>query len=207
MHLQDQHKILFTGDSITDCNRGYPIGRGKGLGEGYVAQVALRLAAAHPQVEVLNTGISGNRVIDLQQRWETDVLALQPDVLCILIGINDVWRRFDHPEWALQVDRSLYESTYRELLASVRERVTGLILMTPFYLELDREEPMRRMMDDYGSIVQRLARDFDATYIDLQAIFDTYLQDHPGKSLADDKVHPNRTGHGLITAAVMHALS
>jgi lysophospholipase L1-like esterase len=90
-------------DSITDCGHGLPVGESvkDNLGNGYVNMINALLTAKYPAqgIRVLNTGISGNTVLDLQGRWEQDVLALKPDWLSVMIGINDVWRQFDrtHP--------------------------------------------------------------------------------------------------------------
>jgi len=94
MKLENGQSILFTGDSITDCERVYPIGANAGLGEGYVAFVDSLLAARYPEryIRVFNTGVAGNTIIDLDWRWQRDVLRLAPDWLSVMIGINDVWR-------------------------------------------------------------------------------------------------------------------
>lgn len=101
MKLQDGTRILFIGDSITDCGRDRSgvIDVDGHLGGGYVLQVKSLLGAHYPEraVEVLNTGCGGHRITDLAGRWESDVLALKPDWLTVMIGINDVWRQFDRP--------------------------------------------------------------------------------------------------------------
>ncbi len=208
MKLEDGSAILFVGDSITDCGRARPVGQYAGLGEGYVAVVDSLLAAGYPQrrVRVLNTGISGNRVVDLEARWQTDVLALRPDWLSVMIGINDVWRQFDRALEADQVSPERYEASYRRILEQARPGLKGLVLMAPYFIESSTADPMRERMDAYGQIVKRLATDFDALFVDVQAAFDRYLLHRPNQSLCGDRVHPNKTGHMIIARAFLEAI-
>jgi len=208
MQLSDGTRIVFTGDSITDCGRGRPVGRAPALGDGYVAQLDTLLAAAYPEraIEVLNTGISGHRIPDLAGRWRTDVRDLAPDWLAVLIGINDVWRQFDRAEDPNQVPVERFERVYRELLDQTRPHLKGLILMTPYFIEPDRTDPMRARMDSYGAVVRELARDFDAILVDIQGAFDAYLRHRPWQSLCGDRVHPGATGHMLIARACLSAI-
>ena len=208
LDIKDHQTLLFIGDSITDCGRGYPVGQRDGLGEGYVAVVNALLAATQPQrrIRVLNTGISGNRVIDLAARWQTDVLDLRPDWLSVMIGINDVWRQFDDALNPEQVGIDRYESVYRDLLKKTRPVLSGLVLMTPFFIEANKTDPMRAMMDQYGRVVARLAGEFDAVFVDTQAAFDAYLAHRPTQSLCGDRVHPNKTGHTLLAMAFLKAV-
>jgi lysophospholipase L1-like esterase len=194
--LADNDTLLFTGDSITDCGRAYPVGRDDKLGDGYVSIVAARLKENN--LTILNTGISGNRVPDLDGRWQKDVLNHKPDWLSVLIGINDVWRQFDSPLAMEQVAIAEYESTYRKLLEQTRPTIKGLILMSPYLIELDASDPFRAQMDTYGAVVKQLAIDFDAIFVDLQAAFNKFLTNNPDISLAADRVHPNETGHTII---------
>ena len=208
MKLEDGTTILFTGDSITDCGRARPVGMRDGLGEGYVAFVNALLATTCPErrVKVLNTGISGNRVIDLDARWRTDVLALDPEWLSIMIGINDVWRHYDNALDPNQVDIVRYETTYRKILKAVRSGLQGLVLMTPYFIEPNLDDPMRKQMDAYSAIVRQLAGEFDAVFVDVQAAFDRYLAHRPTQSLCGDRVHPNKTGHMIIARAFLAAM-
>jgi len=208
MKLSDSDTLLFTGDSITDCGRAWPVGERAGLGDGYVAFVDSLLSVYRPDVRirVLNTGISGNRVIDLAARWQRDVLALEPDWLSVLIGINDVWRQFEQTLDPNQVTIELYESVYRRLLERTRPHLQGLVLMSPYLIEPDPNDPMRTRMDAYGRVVQRLAVDFDAVFVDLQAAFNGYLLHRPPQSLCDDRVHPNKIGHMVIASAFLTAI-
>lgn len=207
LKIQAGQTLLFTGDSITDCGRTYPLGAGSGLGDGYVALVQSLLAAQHPQtpVRILNTGISGNRVTDLQERWQNDILEHQPDWLAIMIGINDVWRQFDTPDDPAPVTPEIFEATYRALLQRIPP-TTQTHLATPFLIEADPTDPMRQQMAHYGRIVKSLAGEFDLPCIDTQAAFNAYLQHRPAQSLAEDRVHPNQTGHTILAKAFLDSL-
>ena len=118
--------LLFIGDSITDCGREHPVGqRWNSLGGGYVSFVDSIMGAVIPgtPITVLNTGISGNRVTDLEARWQRDVLDLEPNWLSVMIGINDVWRHFDSEPDAEQVVPEQYELVYRSILAKTRPQL------------------------------------------------------------------------------------
>ena len=208
MKIDGGQSILFTGDSITDCGRARPIGQRNGLGEGYVAFVDGLLGACCPdcRIRALNTGISGNRVIDLEARWQTDILDPAPDWLSVMIGINDVWRQFDAPLDPNQVTLDRYEATYRKLLEQTRRDLKGLVLMTPYFIEVNRADPMRCMMDKYSEVVERLAGDFDAVFVNVQASFDRYLMHLPAQSLCGDRVHPNKIGHMIIATSFLAAI-
>jgi len=199
MNILGGETILFTGDSITDCGRGRPIGRGAELGSGYVSLIDSCWAATNPEkvITVLNTGISGNRATDLERRWQSDVLDIAPNWLSIMIGINDVWRQFDNSD-VEQVGVELYEKVLRKLLEQTRNSLKGLVLMTPYFIEPDTSDPMRKQMDRYSSIVERLAGEFNAIFVNTQAAFDRYLLHRSLESLCEDRVHPNQTGHMII---------
>jgi len=208
MRLENGQSILFTGDSITDCERTYPVGTGAGLGEGYVAFVDSLLAARYPErrVGIFNMGINGDTIMDLDARWQRDVLRLGPDWLSVMIGINDVWRQFDsyYDPAPLRIDR--YEATYRRLLEGIRRDLAGLVLMTPYFIEPDRSNPTRERMDAYGALVGRLAREFDAVFVDVQAGFDDYLAYRTARSLTDDGAHTNKIGHMIIARSFLTAM-
>jgi len=208
MKIEDNATLLFIGDSITDAGRARPVGERDGLGTGYVGIVDGLLAAHYPErrIRVLNTGISGNRVIDLQDRWKQDVLALEPDWLSIKIGINDVWRHFDNPLMPVQVGLDEFRSIYEELITRTLPSLVGLVLLTPYFIEANREDPMRRQMDAYGAVVRELAADHGALLGDTQADFDRYLEHNPSQTLCGDRVHPNRKGHTIIASTFLNAI-
>jgi len=208
MKIENNESLLFIGDSITDCGRARPVGKGNELGDGYVSIVNSLLAAWYPRlcIKVLNTGNSGDRIIDLEARWQEDVLALAPHWLSVMIGINDVWRQFDYPSGLEQVNIELYRKTYHKLLSQTRPKLKGLVLMSPYYLEANPGDPMRKLMDTYGEVVKETAKEFDALYVDVQAAFNFYLSHKPTQSLCGDRVHPNKTGHMIIAASFMKAV-
>jgi len=208
MKIANGETAVFTGDSITDCGRIRPVGRRGGLGNGYVSLVNSLIETSYPeiQVRVLNTGISGNRIIDLATRWEDDVLKLSPDWVSVFIGINDVWRQFDSPALLRQVGKAEFEETYRRLIERTRAKVKGLILMTPFFLETNRSDPIRKMMDEYGLIVSRLSEEYETVLADVQSAFDAFLKYKPTQLLCGDRVHPDLTGHTIITRCLLTAL-
>ncbi len=209
MKIDDKQTILFIGDSITDCGRSRPIGEGNGLGSGYVAIIDSLLTSFYPEkrIRIINTGIGGNRVTDLADRWQTDAVDIVPDWLSIMIGINDVWRQFDNINLLEQIDPERFESTYSELLDQTRRHLKGLTLMTPFYLETNAEDPMRKLMDVYGKIVKRLAKDYDAQFVDTQSFFNVHLNHRPTQSICSDRVHPNQAGHMILARAFLSSIS
>jgi lysophospholipase L1-like esterase len=206
-------KLVMIGDSITDCGRARPVGEagidGSGLGTGYVSLVDSLLRAAYPQgrIRVVNMGTSGNTVRDLAERWQTDVLDLEPDWLSIMIGINDVWRQFDSPlRTEQQVGLEEYETTLRRLAESTRPTVQGLVMMTPYFIEPLRADPMRARMDEYGAVVRRIAAEVGAVLVDTQAAFDGLLAHTHPMTIAWDRVHPAPVGHMALARALLNAV-
>ena len=179
-----------------------------GLGDGYVSFVDSLLATLYPEVSirVLNTGISGHRITDLEARWQRDVLNLSPDWLTVMIGINDVWQQFNNQLEPDQTKIEQYENIYRKLLNQTRHDLKGLILMSPYFIESDPSNLMRKHMDAYSRVVEELAHEFDALFVDTQAAFNRYLAHRPAQSLSDDRIHPNRTGHMIIANAFLESI-
>jgi lysophospholipase L1-like esterase len=194
--------LLMIGDSITDCGRARPVGESEGLGNGYVNFVAALLGAKFPgdNIQVLNTGISGDTVRNLSARWQSDVLDLAPDYLSIMIGVNDVWRSFDNPDNPeLAVGLTEYGALYRAITAAAKEKVKKIVLMTPFLAEPDKTEPMMALLSGYIETVKKIAVENDFLTVDLQAEFDRYMSSGTDpKALAADRVHPTQLGSMVI---------
>jgi lysophospholipase L1-like esterase len=211
MKIARNSKLVMIGDSITDVGRAQPVGEGlfEAHGKGYVAFVAGLLGAVCPErhIRVVNMGTSGNTVRDLKARWQHVVLDLKPNWLSIMIGINDVWRQFDLPlQTEMHVPLDEYERTLDELVQATKPSLQGLVLMTPFFIEPNPADTMRAMMDRYGAAVQRVAERHSAIFVDTQATFNAVLMHCHAASLAWDRVHPNTTGHMVLTRAFLNAV-
>ncbi len=198
-------KIVLIGDSITDAGRRQ---QAPPYGSGYVNMVQSFLQARYPELRlrVVNRGIGGNTVRDLAARWEDDVIAERPDWLSVKIGINDVWRAFgSNPHEAVPLPE--YEQTLRDLLTRARDETGAqLILMTPYMIEPDRKQPMRRQMDRYSQVVARLADEFGAPLVRTQAAFDEALTHTTPIDWAEDQIHPNAGGHAIIALAFLRTI-
>ena len=212
MLLGPRSRILFVGDSITDCGRRRPVGEGVGpgaLGGGYVSLVQSAFLAGYPDYDlrVINMGVSGDTVRDLRRRWNSDVVSLRPDWLTVFIGINDAWQRFslnDASQAGSELDE--YSATLGGLIAETMPRLAGLMLMTPYYLQPDPSDPLRQTMDHFGAAVHRLAAQHGAVAVDTQAAFDRVMAWVRPTDLADDRVHVAQAGHMVLARAVLDGL-
>jgi lysophospholipase L1-like esterase len=206
MKINPHNTWVMAGDSIAACQRN--ISNPADLGNGYVSFIDGLLTACYPShhIRVINRGVPGDTVRELKARWQADVLDLQPDWLSVCIGINDVWQQFDgkHAGQPL-VTLAEYEQTLDELLTAARPALKGLILMTPYFIQ-PRGEPMRTMMDAYGSAVQRLAQKHGAIFVDTQSVFDNAVEHMPVETLAWDRAHLNIPGHMILARVVLQAL-
>ncbi|MGN6484134.1 MAG: GDSL-type esterase/lipase family protein, partial [Thermomicrobiales bacterium] len=145
MRFERGQKILFIGDSITDCGRR---DANAPYGNGYMSLVRAFVDARYPELGLtwVNRGIGGNTTEHLLARWEEDAIAEQPDWLSVMIGINDVWRTFDSKGTGA-VSIEAYEANLRSLLQQVTDRTRArLIVADPFDIDPDRADPMRAMM-------------------------------------------------------------
>jgi lysophospholipase L1-like esterase len=204
MEKTTKQKLLFIGDSITDVgrNRNNP----GSLGKGYVAMIAKALAdrgdAEHYQL--INRGISGNRIHDIAERWHGDCVSLEPDVVTMLIGINDTWHNVgDETVFATKQGAEQFEMHYRHLLASLRKKSNArIILMEPFVFPYPEDRKTWRVdLDPKQEIVKRLAEEFDADWIGLDAYLNTIGAVEGYETLSNDGVHPTQKGHRLIADA------
>jgi lysophospholipase L1-like esterase len=206
MKISLKNTMVMIGDSITACLRDTT--NPDDVGIGYVSFVDGLLTACYPShhIRVLNRGVPGDTVRELKARWQTDVLDLHPDWLSVCIGINDVWQQFDgkHEGQSL-VSLNEYEQILDELLANARPMLKGLILMTPYFIQLSGE-PMRTMMDKYGAAVRWLAEKHHAIFVDTQRVFDRAVEFLPVDSLATDGAHLTIAGHMILARAVLQSV-
>lgn len=208
MLFENYDRIVFAGDSVTDMGSAQPVGEGlfDNVGRSYVRIIENMLSAFYPEtfLRITNSGVGGNTSRDLLERWERDVLSLNPQWVSICIGINDVWRQFDMPaivESAVLPQE--YEENLTKMLESLRGKVKGTFLLTPYYMEPCREDRMRARMDEYVEICRRLAEKYGCFFVDLQAMFAEYFQYRHSSFIAWDRIHPNQIGATLIARAFL----
>jgi lysophospholipase L1-like esterase len=187
-------KLLFIGDSVTDCGCSRKTEEFGPYGIGYVR----RLAELMPGHTVINAGISGNRIRNLQARWEQDCLQHTPDVVTILIGVNDVWRQFDSND---PVDPEAFRAAYRQLLSDTRARLpqTRILLMEPFVLPIPEDRrTWRPYIDSLIQIVRDMAVAYTLPLVPLEGLLFASAATLGLAAVAQDGVHPTPLGHEVI---------
>ena len=201
--------IVFQGDSITDagCSKDYDLPPNEGMGSGYpfLTMAALRLAEPEKEWRVFNRGISGNRIVDLYARWKKDALNLGPDILSILIGVNDTWHEHARQN-GVEVPR--YAQFYRMLLEWTKQVLpeTKLVLLEPFVLPFGSVgADWIPEIDARRAVVKALAEEFQTVFIPTQTILNDALKKAPQEYWLKDGVHPTSAGHALISRAWLEA--
>lgn len=204
MFLKKESRLLFIGDSVTDCGRDYTAQPASysSLGNGYVSLINAALTAIYPEyrIMVINKGVNGNDVLRLNDRWQKDVIELKPDYVSILIGVNDVWRQFDsvfkHREDLVNLEE--YRQKYQELIDKTKSQVEQIFIVSPVMFEPNLNDPMRAQVDCYRQVAEELATKNHLLYIDLQRAVDRFLISTSSYVLTQDRVHPNLQGHMLF---------
>lgn len=190
-------RILFQGDSITDADRGPDGGGDAGLGHGYVYLAVARLSADEPACRLVfgNRGVSGNTVHDLRLRWEADTIALRPDILSILIGINDTAAGMPFGE---------FEAAYDSLLDRTKEAFPNVrfVLCEPFALLPNESDGSPNTLEAdvrrRAPIVAKLATKYRAPFVRFQSVFDEAAKRAPAEHWLYDGIHPTPAGHQLM---------
>lgn len=200
-------RILFQGDSITDCGRSREHDSQKG--GGYANFVSAQLSVEHPgEYQVINRAISGNRIVDLYARIKADLINLKPDVLSIHIGINDVWHEV---EMSNGVDAEKFEKIYDMLLCEVKEALPNIkIILLGAYVTKGRAtekawEYFETEAKKRAESAKRLAEKHGCVFVDLQSEFDKAIERHPEPYWTMEGVHPTEAGHEIIKRAWMGA--
>lgn len=197
-------KILFFGDSITYMNRNYAAEDGEigTYGNGYVFLAAAELQSKYPnEFQIINRGVSGNRSVDLYARIKKDCWNLQPDLISILIGVNDVWHELSEHN-GVEIDR--FERIMRTMLKETLEKLPNakIILIEPFFLHGEAVEYLGydgfTAVYDYAKVIRALAEEFDLPLVCLQKKFDELSEKYGAKNYLYDGVHPNLAGAKVI---------
>ncbi|MDX1639746.1 MAG: SGNH/GDSL hydrolase family protein [Balneolaceae bacterium] len=199
--------ILFQGDSITDAHRDKDDSDANdpdALGRGYafLAAASLRHSMPRKNLTCYNRGISGNKVFQLAERWQEDCLDLQPDLVSILIGVNDFWHTLDY-DYDGTVE--IYESDFRELLQRTRRELPDvqLIIGEPFVIEEGSavDERWFPRFPEYQAAARRIADEFNAAFIPYQQVFDEASKQVAPTYWSGDGVHPSMAGAQLMAQA------
>ncbi len=205
--------VLFQGDSITDAGRDRKredtANDVRALGGGYVHFIAAHLLAerADANLRIYNRGISGHKVFQLAERWDKDCLALKPNVVSILIGVNDIWHKLNG-----QYDGTIeiYEKDYRALLERTRRELPGvkLVICEPFVLRCGAvNEKWFPEFDGFRAAAKRVAADFGTVFVPFQSAFDEATKKAPPAHWAGDGVHPTMAGACLMARTWLAAVS
>ena len=203
MIFDNYDRIVFAGDSVTDMGSEQPVGEGlfDNVGHGYVRVLESMFAAYYPEVflRITNSGVSGNTSRDLLERFDRDVVELNPDWVSICIGRNDVWRQFDTP--AMLSDHILpdeYEKNVEEMILKIKGRVKGIFILSPYIIEPNADDFMRKRMDEYVEISKRLAEKHNCIFVDFQKMYADYCTIRHSSFIAWDRIHPNQVGATLM---------
>ena len=193
---------IFQGDSITDAGRSYD--DLSSLGDGYVRHTVQRLQAEYPDIEwdCLNKGISGDRTVDLVKRWDRDCIDLQPDIVSVLIGVNDTARAFDQN---MPMTPETFEETYRFLLEELKAKTTAKIVMMEQFLlpGFPQTEPWFADLNAKIHITRRLAREFADVMIPFDGLFAAACLKQPPAFWAQDGVHPSAAGSDWMSERII----
>jgi len=206
--------VLFQGDSITDTGRSRSSehadapNNARGLGRGYASITAAGIMTntAPGEVRVFNRGVSGNKVYQLAERWQQDCLDLNPDVVSVLIGVNDIWHTRDGK---YDGTTAIYERDYDALLQRTRAALphVQLVVCEPFVLRCGSvDDSWFPEFDEYRAASRRVAEKHDAVFVPFHTVFEQALQHHPAEHWAKDGVHPSRAGAALMAKAWLHAV-
>lgn len=203
MIFENYDRIVFAGDSVTDMDSAKPVGEGlfENVGRSYVRILENMFASYYPEVilRVTNSGVGGNTSRDLLARFDRDVTDLNPDWVSICIGINDVWRQFDCPamrDWHVLPDE--YEKNLEAMILKVKDKVKGIFILSPYIIEPNSEDMMRKRMNEYVAVSEKLAKKHGCRFVNFQKLYEDYCRIRHSSYIAWDRIHPNQVGATLM---------
>ncbi len=203
MIINNSDKILFQGDSITDMRRSRGINVSHNLGHGYVYIIASYLALHHydKKLSFLNRGIAQDKIEEIAKRWKDDTLDLEPNILSILAGINNIVSIVNNKATTSLVD---FSNIYTKLLSDfkIKSPDSKIIICEPFALPVDKRiqdwTKRKQTLNETHDILKNIAKQFDAQYIQLQSVFEQASKIQPYQYWLYDGTHPSPAGHALI---------
>jgi len=211
MLLKPEQTLVFFGDSITERHKTKVEGAPADdqLGHGFVNLIHSYLLIHYPayNFRIINQGISGQRAIDLVNRFDTDVLSYKPDWMFLMVGTNDAWRQMDSPQIPhfKQTDED-YRSHVETLIKRAKENQINVFLCSPFMIDRDQQDILRQLIDRYVAITEELAQTYQLPYLNTQKAFDKLLKKANPYTLSKDRIHPNTAGHLLIAEEILKVI-
>ena len=205
MRLRNRDRLVFFGDSITEWGRDRE--EASSLGNGYVASLSQLLDENYPEADLIyfNRGIGGNRIHDLNARIK-DCLDLKPDVVFLLIGINDVWHQVGQKDFGSEEEANRFEAEYRKLLEQLQEAgIQRILLLEPFVLPRPSDRLSWRVdLDKKIQVVRKLAQDFQLEFIPLDGLINEEAIKVGVETLTgEDGVHPTCIGAQFIADEIL----
>lgn len=211
--LKTNNVILFQGDSITDAGREKEKQLANsswsfGLGYAFLAASRILNEYSSKELSIYNRGISGNKVYQLADRWQKDCFDLHPNLISILIGVNDFWHWFDGKYDGTVIK---YETDFRQLLTLTKKMLpeVKLVIGEPFAVLgcSAVTEKWYPAFDEFRTVAKQLATEFDTVFIPFQSVFDEAQKHAPAKYWTADGVHPSMAGAALMAEAWLKAVS
>ena len=196
-------RIVFFGDSITDCDRDR--GDIKSLGNGYVKILADKLRPIYPDMDIdlINKGVTGNEVCDLLARVQSDVIDLEPDAVVIMIGINNVIHKF---KYGKELNFKQFEHDLKELLTVLKSAGITVIFLEPFLLPAPDKRRMRALFEEELKIIDRVATELADEFVAYDEMFNGLMESIPYTEYSEDGVHPTHRGSRLIADTAIKAI-
>lgn len=209
--FKNGQKVVFIGDSITDCGRMY---ENHPYGNGYVKIAIDLITAKYPErnITFINKGIGGNKVTDLYNRWYDDVIIHNPDWLSIKIGINDLHSYLNNENNG--VSSALFEEVYIKILDEAKKKTKArLIMIGPFYMSLSNDKSPKfrtkvlETLPKYINIVHKLAKKYNAILVETHSVFQKQLKYRIPDFFCVEPVHPHQNGHTVIAIELLKSLN
>ena len=196
-------KIVFIGDSITDCERDRT--DENSLGNGYVKILSDKLRPIYPDMDIqlINKGISGNEVCDVLARVNKDLIDLKPDAAVVMIGVNNVLHQF---KYGKQLDLTQFEKNFKELLTKIKEAGITLIVLEPFLMPAPDKLRMRPLFNKELDIIHRVAVEIADEFVAYDEMFNGLSESIRYTEYSVDGVHPTHRGSRLIADTAIKAI-
>ncbi len=205
--ISDNSKILFLGDSITDVSfnrKQNATLKGRDI---FALQVSRKLKRQYKNLEIFYKGIASNRTYHIYDRLTKDCISLEPDIIILLIGVNDAWENYvpeEYPPLRRPMEPHMKE-IYRRLKAELDD--TQILVLLPFMIDTVKEKlPFHEVLNQYREKLRAMADENDAEIIDLQAEFNEAQKSIAPALLATDGIHPTNLGHKVIADAILKSI-